>query len=160
MANTIFSLKTLGWCWAGLLATVGSGAVALQVTMPAPAPAPVAVAATAPVPVVAPALAPIAPVPFQNRSLLAMLPPPTEHMIERPRERLTERSVRVAAALPVPPMPPAPRIPRVEQRRIVTVYAAAPAYAPPPWGRMAPYAAEYAPVRPYAYAAPPTYYGW
>ena len=160
MGNTIFSLKTLAWCWAGLLATVGSGAVALQLTTPPPAFVAVATIAPAPKPVVSPPSTSPA-VPFQNRSLLALLPPPVEHPVERVRERSAERPMRVAAALPVPPLPPGPRILHGEQRRIVTAYVAEPAYAAtPPWGRMAPYAAEYARLRPYAYAAPPTYYGW
>ncbi len=40
---------------------------------------------------------------------------------------------------------------------MVRVYAADPAYAPPEW---APYSNQYVRMRPYAYAEPPSYYGW
>ena len=154
-ASAVFSLQTLAWCWAGLLTSLGAGAVALQLTTPAPAP--VSVQATVePAAVLPPTIAPpeptVPPVPFQNHSLLAMLPPP----IERP----LHQTPRVSASLPVPPVPPPPRVAHLEQRRVVRVYAAEPAYAQPEWSRFAPYATEYARMRPYAYAAPPVYLGW
>ena len=162
VANSIFSFKGLAWCWGGLLTSLGTGAVALQLTMPAPAPVAIPAIAAAPPPAV-PAPPPpvaVAPVPFQNHSLLAMLPPPMEHPAERVAERTVHPAIRLSAPLPVPPQPPAPRVARVEPRRIVRVYAAERAYQPLGWARMAPYETEYARVRPYAYAAPPPYFGW
>ena len=151
------SLKSLGWCWAGLAAVAGAGALALQVTAPEavrPAPASAAAPASNAQP---PAPAPVAPVPFQNRSLFAMLPPPVEHagrpVIHPP----------VEAALPVPPVPPAPqRTVRAEPRRVTPVYAAEPQPDYPAWGygRPMPYPGQFAAARRYEYAAPPAYYGW
>lgn len=154
-ASAIFSLKTLAWCWAGLLTSLAAGAVALQLTAPAPVSVQVAIQPAAPLPptIVPPEPVPVvSPVPFQNHSLLAMLPPP----IERP----LHQAPRVSVSLPVPPVPPLPRVAHLEPRRVVRVYAAEPAYAQPEWSRIAPYATEYARLRPYAYAAPPAYYGW
>ncbi len=150
--KAIFSLKALALFWTGLLAAVGSGAVALQLTMPPPPLPPPVIAAAAPA-MVAPAAPPsptVAPVPFENHSLLAMLPPPRP--VPHP-----------SAPLPVPPVPPPPRhFARVETHRAMPVYAAepVPAYDPVGWGRADPYAGLYARARPYAYPGPQTYYGW
>ncbi len=160
VVGSIFSFKTLAWCWGGLLTGLGTGAVALQLTMAAP---PLVLVQAAVEPAVVPPPAPVVPppavvasVPFQNHSLLAMLPPPAV----RPVERSVRPVLRASAPLPLPPQPPAPRMVHLEPRRVERVYAAEPAYPPPGWARMAPYEAEYARVRPYAYAAPPSYYGW
>ncbi len=147
MTRTIFSLKALGICWAGLLVALGSGAMALQLTAPVPVapPPPIAVAQVIP-PAPAPAAAPV---PFENRSLLAMLPPPS-HPAPRPE-----------APLPLPPVPPVRHLARLEPpHRPVTVYAAEPAYAAPDWGRPVPYPGLYARAQLYSYPGPRTYYGW
>jgi hypothetical protein len=147
-ASEIFSLKALAWCWVGLLTSAGAGAMALQLTSPAPVV--VVQAAIQPAPVVAPPPPIVASVPFENHSLLAMLPPPAE--------RPLRQAPRVSVPLPVPPVPPAPRVAHLEQHRVVHVYAAERAYAPP--AEWAPYANQYVGFMPYAFAAPPSYYGW
>ncbi len=152
-ASDIFSLKTLAWSWVGLLTSVGAGAMALQLITSAPA---LVQAAVQPAPVPPPvAVAPpiAAPVSFQNHSLPAMLPP-----TERPMERISHQAPLASVLLPVPPVPPAPRVAHVEQHRVVRVYAAERPYAPP--AEWAPYATQYVRIRPYAFAAPPSYYGW
>ena len=154
-----FSFRTLGLAWLGAAGSAAAAAVVLQASYSAPAPLPVPAAApavvaqtvTQPVPVQPTALpAPaIASVPFQNRSLLAMLPPP-------------DHRLRVAEALPVPPVPPATRVARVEPHRDARVYASAPAQPVYPdygWGQRLPYPGQYATGRSY-YPVQPGYYGW
>lgn len=151
--KTVFSFQALAACWAGLLVALGAGAVALQLTSP-PAPPPVVVAAAAPpAETVSPVPPPVAaPLPFENRSLPAMLP------VTRP----ALRPPMPAAPLPIPPVPPARHVVQAEPRRPAAVYAAqpVPAYDPPGWAQAAPYASLYARARPYAYPGPQTYYGW
>ena len=150
VTKTIFSLKALAIGWAGLVGALGAGAVALQITTPPPAPPPVMAAAAAiePPPLLAPVPS-VTPLPFENRSLLAMLPPPRV-------------ATHPPAPLPVPPVPPPRRLARVEARRPVPVYAAEPepAYDPVGWGRGGPYPNLYARARPYAYPGAQAYYGW
>ena len=148
--RTVFSLKGLALCWTGLLVALGAGGVALQLTTPPPAPAPVMLEAATAVVEPAPAPAPsVAPLPFENRSLLAMLPPP------RP-------AIHLPAPLPVPPLPPIRHVARVQTHRPPAVYAAerVPAEEPAGWSRGVEYPALYARARPYAYPGPQTYYGW
>lgn len=153
--KTIFSLKALAACWAGLLVALGVGAAALQLATPLPPPPVVEATALPAAPAIPePAAAPMGPatppLPFQNRSLLAMLPPAS-----RP-------ALRPAPALPVPPVPPTRHLARAEPRRAVPLYAAdsAPAYDAAGWARGMPYPGLYARWRQYPYAAPQTYYGW
>ena len=159
MTKTVFSLKTLAGCWAGLLAVLGSGAVALQLTTPPQPPVIVAHAAAAEpthvepaapiVQAVTPAALPaVLPLPFENRSLVALLPPAV-HPVPP-----------VSARLPVPPIPPVRRVAHVEPHRSRPVYAAQPAYDPYGWARAMPYPGMYVGARPYAYEGPRTYYGW
>ena len=159
---TFFSYKVLAFAWTGLAGAAAIGAGALQASYVAPAP-PVAAAtpATPPQADTAPALPPpMPPVPFENRSLLAMLPPPgiRPHPAARPA---------AAESLPVPPVPPM-RVARVDApRRAIPHSAPEPNYgAEPPdyagwgWGRPLPYPGRYASGRSYYYAGPPGYNGW
>ena len=147
-----FSIRTLAFAWTGLAGAAAIGVAGLQASYHAPAPPVAAVAAPlVPEPVAATA-PPAPPVPFENRSLLAMLPPPDirPHPVSAPHP---------AAPLPVPPVPPS-RMARAEPHHAgpVRVYAASPAYpaepAYPDWGwrgRM-PYPGQFAMQRSYPYA--------
>lgn len=156
MLKSIFSFKALAVFWTGLLVALGSGAVALQLTTPPPAPPPPPVTVAAASPVIEP-VAPSPPVPaaapalpFENRSLLAMLPP-------RPALRPP------APPLPLPPVPPPARhLARAEPHRPAMVYASEPsrAYDPVGWGGPVPYPAPYGHMQPYGFPGPQAYYGW
>ena len=163
---TLFSLKTLALTWAGVAGVAVVSVGALQASYVAP-PNPVAQTADPAQPVAAaqsvslPAAAHPA-VPFENRSLLAMLPPPDV------RPHPAPHAAAPAEALPVPPIPPvrvvhadpprhlAPRITPPEP-----VYAAEqPSYSGWDWGRRLPYPGQYASDRAYYYGGQPAYYGW
>ena len=161
---TLFSFRTLAFAWSGLAGAAAVSAAVLQVSyVPPPAPPLQAMApTTAPVPAIV--LPKPSPVPFENRSLLAMLPSAEPHL--RPPVHAPEP--RVAAALPVPPVPPV-RIARAEPRR----YAPARSYEPEPayvadepsypnwaWRGRLPYPGQYAVGRGYYYGPQPGYYGW
>ena len=150
MTKTIFSLKTLAACWGGLLVAAGSGAVALQLTMPPPVAAvpeveaPVAVAAAPVVP------NPVPSMPFENRSLVAMLPP------------AMHPALRATQPLPVPPVPPTRHVVRAEPHRLARMYAADPStsYEPADWAPRTRYRDPYPAMQLHAYIEPPSYYGW
>lgn len=163
----MFSFKTLAFAWTGLAgaAAVGAGALQASYAPPTPSAAPPAASVPASLPpttsLPSPAPPIAAPVPFENRSLLTMLPPP---------ELRPHPAPRVAAAplpLPLPPVPPTQTV-RIEPRRAAPshpavsepLYAAEPSY--PGWerGRFAPYPGQYASSRAYFYGGPPTPYGW
>lgn len=154
----ILSIKGLAYGWAAVAATAAAGAGVLQLSYVPPVPA--AVAAPKPVPPVPATVAEVSPpapkaaVPFENRALVAALPPP--HAVPS----------RPAAPLPVPPVPPpwhpARVVTRAPQHR--GSGPELPAYAEPsPYGIPA-YAYGYA--SPYDDYAPaprglgPRYYGW
>ncbi len=167
---TIFSFRTLAFSWAALAAAAATGAVALQVRFAPPAPAAPAVPAPDRPPADTPPAATLAvapavlqtppatgPMPFNNRSLIALLPPDHPHPATRQE------------ALPVPPVPPVRHFARAEPRRSAPVYAAAshpyqgfvyqtPAYQGPVypswgWGGGPSYPGQY------AAAARPAWYG-
>ena len=156
MSMTVFSFRTLAWAWTSLGSAALSGAAALQLAGAVPPPPAPLAAAAMPAPAAAAAVVPIAPptpLPFQNHSLLAMLPPVEQRTAGHPQP----------AALPVPPIPPQERhAARIEPRRPLPAYAAQPRPAYPgwAWAQPAPYPGRYAYVRAYSYAAPPGYYGW
>jgi hypothetical protein len=163
---TLFSFRTLALAWTGLAGVAAVSAAALQASYvpPIPAPPAAAVAAAVAAPVATIATLPVArpaALPFENRSLLAMLPPP--EIRPRPQPHLAEP--RLAEALPVPPVPPL-RTVRLEPRRApVRTYVAEPAYAAAPaypawaWRGRLPYPGQYAMGRAY-YGGQPGYYGW
>lgn len=157
-----FSFRTLAVAWAGLAGVAAVGASVLQasyVPPPEPIAAPPAVVAAVPAPVPTPQVA--APVPFENRSLLAMLPPPEArpHPAAHPAEPPLH--------LPVPPIPPM-RVARAEPPRRAAPFRAVapePVYAADPaepwgWGGRLPYPGQYAMGRGYYDRARPAYYGW
>jgi hypothetical protein len=163
----IFSFKTLVIGWAGLLTTLGAGAVALQVTQPTAPVLRLASVATIPMPppIAAPGTPPpvvVPPVPFVNSSLLAMLPP-----VERAPQPVWPVPHQVAS-LPVPPVPPAPprRYARAEApRRSPRMYASVPEYEARDYeiagyGQPMSYPRLYAHGRPYTYVRQPQYYAW
>ena len=160
---TLFSFRTLAFAWTGLAGAAAVSAAALQASYVPPAP-PVIVAA--PAPAVAPTivLPKPSPLPFENRSLLAMLPPPAEPRLRPP----PHMEARAAEPLPVPPVPPL-RTARAEPRRYAPArtYVSEPTYASdepsyPGWGWRGrlPYPGQYAMGRGYYYGAQPGYYGW
>ncbi len=161
---TVFSFKTLALGWAGLCGAAAIGAGVLQASYVPPLPQPVVVApaelpqAQAASPAPTPAAAAV---PFENRSLLAMLPPPGI----RPHPA-THPAAVVAEPLPVPPVPPV-RVARVDPPRRVarsmpepTYVAEAPSYPGWGWGRRLPYPGQYASGRAYYYGGQPGDYGW
>jgi hypothetical protein len=169
--NPLLSFKTLAWFWSGMALLAASGALALQATsqdavpivMLSPSPAAAAEPAFISVPL--PETTPL-PVPFQNRSLLAMLPPPGEQLA-RPATHAPVIHPAAAVPLPIPPVPPVQRFARAEPRRpappSAQTYAAAPPRPDYPawaWNRPIPYPSQYASVRQYQYGPPPGYYGW
>ncbi len=189
MPHPALSLKALAFGWGGLVAAAGSGALALQLTDAPPVPAIAAPAAATPMAAPAVVVTPlpattVLPVPFQNHSLLTMLPPPVEHPAERAMEHQARPVPHVAPAtlpLPLPPVPvqrtarvePAPqRLARAEPpRRAEPVNALqaprpAPVYVAEPqpaypgwgWGRPMPYPGQYASARQY-YGGPRVAYG-
>lgn len=152
---TFFSFRTLAFAWTGLAGAAAIGVGALQASYVAP-PSPV-VAATPATPPQADVAPSVAPVPFENRSLLAMLPPPGI----RPHP-----AAAAAELLPVPPVPPM-RVARVDAPRRVPRSAPEPGYGAEPtaypdwgWRRPLPYPGRYASGRSYYYAGPPGYDGW
>ena len=161
---TLFSFRTLAVAWTGVAGAAAVSAAALQASYVPPAPPVVVAAAIPPVPVLpaprAPAALAQAALPFENRSLLAMLPPPEIH--PRPQLRIAESR---AARLPLPPVPPL-RTVRLEPHRAPArgyapepVYAAEPAYPAWAWRNRLPYPGQYAMGRAY-YGGQSGYYGW
>ena len=153
---TLFSFRTLAFAWTGLAGAAAVSAAVLQASYvpPAPPPAEPAIAAVV--------LPKPSSVPFENRSLLAMLPPAESH--SRPPSHL---DARAAEPLPVPPVPPM-RTARTEPRRYAPArtYVAEPTYASdepsyPGWGWRGrlPYPGQYAMGRGYYYGPQPGY-GW
>ena len=160
---TVFSFKTLALTWAGLSGAAAIGAGVLQASYVPPPPQPVVTAAAEPSPAqVAPPVPAATPLPFENRSLLAMLPPPgiRPHAANHP-------AAAAAEPLPIPPVPPV-RVARVDPlRRVVarsalepTYVAEAPSYPGWGWGRRLPYPGQYASGRAYYYGGQPADYGW
>ena len=156
---TLFSFKTLAFAWTGLagLAAVGAGVLQASYVLPAP-PTPIAqVAATLPPPPV-PVAVPATPgLPFQNRSLLVVLPPP----VAAPR---TPPRLAAVDPLPVPPVPPM-HVAHAEPRRVPAARtepepAYASAYPGWDWRRPLPYPGMYASGRAYYYGGQTAYYGW
>ena len=161
---TLFSFKTLALAWTGLAGAAAVGAGALQASYVPPPPAPAVVTPAVAPPVAPPVAARPAPsetvavptppaMPFENRSLLAVLPPP--HPAAAP-----------PAPLPVPPIPPVrvahaePRhVPAARQYGLEPAYAAEPSY--PTWvDRRLPYPGQYAAGRMPYYGGQPYGYGW
>lgn len=172
---TVFSFRMLAFTWTGLAGAAAIGAGALQASYVPPAPVlepPQAALAAA---VIAAPVAPPVPlpasVPFENRSLLAMLPPPDVRPHPAPHAAAMPE-LQAALKLPIPPIPPAPpaqplRLAHAEPRRMAPAHmepaydAAAPAYPSWDWGRRLPYPGQFASGRAYYYGGqPPSYYGW
>jgi hypothetical protein len=158
---TFFSFKSLALGWTAFAGAAAIGAGALQASYVPPAPPP---AQPAPIAAETPAVAHPPAMPFENRSLQAIMPAASE-LRTKPT---APRAAAAAEPLPIPPVPPAPArsYARAEPHRVAPARSYAveePRYAqeyPPSWMRRMPYPGQYVDSRAYWYGAQPSYYGW